>query len=164
MKLYIKKFPLGKGISFTHYIDILDEKNFSPFTLLIKRVPKTKKVLIEVVLTDVTTTWGMLGSGFVMGGVLFNEITIEYSERGSFILQASVASGNLLLSFFYIVSFAFFLFFILFELVINNLPLGNLVMMLLAFAVGLYPVICTYLRQIRFLDRIGSLGSEMDEK
>lgn len=160
MILYTKTFPLGKGVSFSHYLDILDEKNFSPFTLLIKRMPKTKKVLIEVVFTNIAAL-GVLSSSFVIGGVLFSEVTIEHSERRNFILQASIGMGNLLMSFFYIVLSTFFLLFILFETVINNMSWENVFIMLLILAVILYPLIFTYLREIKFLDRIGSLGSDI---
>lgn len=164
MILYTKTFPLGKGISFSHYIDILDKESFSPFTLLIKKIPRTKKVLVEVVLTNLAPIWGWLGSGYVAGGVLFNEITIEYSERRNFILQASIGKANLLWSIFYFVLSAFFLLFMLFGIVINSISLENVLIMLLIPAVILYPLMSNYLREIRFLDRIGSLGSDMDEK
>jgi hypothetical protein len=51
----------------------------------------------------------------------------------------------------------------LFEAVINK-SLENLLFMLAAFSVTLFPWISTYLREIKFLDRIGSLGSDIDEK
>jgi hypothetical protein len=161
MILYTKTFPLGKGISFARYINILDENSFPPFTLLIKKTPGTKKALIEVVLTAPPFIWS--SSGFIVRGVLFNEITIEYLERRSFILKASVGVGNLIMSFFYIVFSGFLLSFMLFEAVINK-SVENFLFMLVAFSVTLYPWISTYLREIKFLDRIGSLGSEMDEK
>jgi hypothetical protein len=161
MILYTKTFPLGKGISFSHYINILDEKNFPPFTLLITKIPKTKKVHIEIVFTNTAGLGIYLVGGFVGGQVLFNELTIEHSERGSFVLQASIGRWNLFLSLCYIVFSTFFLLFIFFAIVIFGMSLENVLFMLLIPAVTLYPLISTYLREIKFLDRIGSLGSDI---
>jgi hypothetical protein len=161
--LYKRTFVLKKGLSYSRYIKNLGEKIFSPYTLLIERVPKTQKVHIEVELTDFMAIWPW-GSPSAFGGVLFSKATIEFSGKRDFILQASIGISNLLMLFFYILLSSFFLLFIIFEAVARNMSLENVLILLLILAIILYPLIFTSLREIKFLNRIGFLGSDTREK
>ncbi len=161
MILYTKTFSLGKGMTFSRYIEILDKKNFSPYALLIERVPKTKNVHIEIVLADITALWRW-GNSIISGGLLFSDATIEHSGRRDFILQASIGIGNVLAFLFYILFSAIFLLFMIFEIIAKNISIAAIFFLLLIFV--LYPWISTYLREMQILDRIGSLASDRSEE
>jgi len=160
MILYRRTFPLKKGVSFSHYLEVLDHMNFSPYTLVIERIARTKEAYLETILTD----YGSLGwtnGGFVIGGVLFSKATIKYLGKGDFILEASIGTGNLLMLSFYALFSVFSLLVIFFITLTRNLPLENMFIVLFILFIILYPFISKYFNEIKFLDRIGSLGSDI---
>jgi hypothetical protein len=129
---------------------------------LIERVPFTEDVHVEIVLTDIMAL-GRFGSSGLFGEMLFNEATITYAGEKDFTLRASVGLGNLLLLSFYIVLSVFFLLSIISIIITRNMPLANIFFSLLP-AIVLYPMVSKYFREKKFLDRIGSIGSDTNGK
>ena len=161
MILYEKKFRLSNNVSFSHYIKSLDEMNFSPYTLLISEIPFTNDFRIEIEITNfITGYWGW--HNVFSGGILFNECIVKHSKGDKFFtLQGSIGTGNFLLVIFYIVIPLLFFCSILSMMFTKGTSIGNLFIAILVAAVLSGPAILTYIREKKFLDRIGSIGSEL---
>ncbi len=157
--LYKRTFPLKKGLTFTRYLEILDEQNFSPYTVIINKISRNKSNM-KIVITDYFTMMRLgWSSGGAVGDVLFSEAIIKKSGEKAFTIEASVGTGNLITIFFYAVLSIVFFVGILYIVVIKNLPLQNALVAPLILALVLYPLMSTYFRDRNLLNIIGSLGS-----
>jgi hypothetical protein len=163
MILYKEDFPLGKDVPFSRYIETLDEKNFSPYTLLIKELPGTENYHIEIILTDLLGLW-RIGSYFI-NGALFDDGIIQYSKgAGEFTLQASIGRGNLFSALLSLIPALFLLLFVFFMIFTKRMSLDNILVFLIIMIVILAPLISTYIRDRNLLKKIGSLALELNQE
>ena len=161
MILYEKKFRLGNGVSFLHYIKSLDELGFSPYTLLISEIPYTTDFHIEVVITYPVNLWGF--HNVFSGGVLLSENKVKHSMgEGFFTIQGAAGTMNFLICLFYI-ALPLFAFFMSLSSIFGGgtFSLGTLLFFIILSSLPLVPVITTYRREKKLLDRIGSIASEL---
>lgn len=160
MTLYERAFFLGKGLSFSRYIKKLDQESFPPYTLLINKIDDLDRCDIEIVMSDAT----MSANVMFMRGVLFNKCIIQcFKSDGSYTVSASVGFVNLVISLIcLIMSFLMFLFG-LFILITDDVP-GQALYPWAGTILFLVPLISTYRLQKRLLDKIGLLGSDINEE
>jgi hypothetical protein len=161
MILYEKKFQLNSGVSFSHYIKSLDEMGFSPYILLISDIPYTTNFHIEVVITYPINLWGF--HNVFSGGVLFSECTVKHSiGENFFTLQGAVGMANLFIGLFYIV-LSLFIIIMTFSSTSasGTFSPGAFIFFTILSFLPLLPVLSTYRREKRLLDRIGTVASEL---
>jgi hypothetical protein len=160
MILYERTFSLGKGLSFSRYIKNLDHESFPPYTLLISKTDDPDRCDIEIVMSDAT----MSANVMFMRGILFNKCIVQYfkSER-VYTISASAGSGNVIMSSVYVI-IAFLMFLLgFFILIIGEVP-GQAFYPWAFTVVFIGPLISTYRLQKGLLDKIGFLGSDINEE
>jgi hypothetical protein len=159
MILYKKKFQLGSGVLFSDYIRSLDKIHFPPYTLLIRKMPASKDLQMEIAFTSPINPWGRLSS--FDGQVLLKECTIKYLQgENSFVLQASTGTGNFLKALFFIGKVLFLLFMILSVMIFKDIY-GDIFIFIFIILLFSPPSPLAYFRERSLLDRIGSIASEL---
>lgn len=94
MILYKKVFPLGKGVSFSLYINTLRRKYFPNYVLTIDNISSTENYRVQIFFTAPLWRWGLANA--FLEGVLLKECTIQYSNGENHLtLEASPKTGNL---------------------------------------------------------------------
>jgi len=163
MVLYEKVFPLGKDISFLDYITLLRKKYFPNYVLTIDKIPSTENYQAQLFFTAPLWRWG-LANGF-LGGVLLNKCTIQYFKGAEFFtLQASPKTGNLFIASFYVISSVVLLIFAPFMMIDKDtFSSNNIFTLTIIAALFLAPPILIYLRDKKLLDKVGSLGKELEK-
>jgi hypothetical protein len=164
MILYKKVFPLSKGISFLDYITVLRKMYFPNFVLTIDKIPLTENFRARIFFTAPLWKWGF-ANGF-REGILLKECVIQSSkDERHFTLQASVIGWDLLIASFYIILpvllFIFFLFFTITNK--DTLSFNNLFYFVIFIVILSAPSTSTYLRDKKFLDKIGSIGTDLEK-
>ncbi|MEW6405419.1 MAG: hypothetical protein AB1649_26810 [Chloroflexota bacterium] len=161
MILYEKKFRLGDGIAFPYYIKTLDQMAFSPYTLRIHEIPDTQDFHIEIELTSPINAWGRM-SPFA-GWALLKECTVKYlQDENSFTLQASTGSGSFLKALVFLVKLFLLLLMILSAVIMKDTT-GELLAFVFIILLFSPPSVLMYIREIALLDRIGTIGSELQK-
>jgi hypothetical protein len=159
MILYEKKFRLGDGVSLSRYINALDSMNFPPYTLLIHKIPGTNDFRIEILITRPVNLWGGNKSSTIR--VLLNECTVkQLNEEEFFVLQASAETGNLLMALFFVLTLVA-LFLMILLTTTTKAEHRELFTFIFIIMLVLAPSRLTYFRERKFLDRIGSIASEL---
>ncbi len=163
MVLYKKDFLLGKGASFSSYIKAVEKKRFTNYYLRLEKIPSTENYRAEIVSTIPIWRWGW-DSSFIER-VLLKDCTILYSKgERYFTLQASPRTGNLFFaSFSVIFAFLSFVFGFIFMATSDSMSLNNILAFAIVVILGLAPPISIYLRDKKFLDKLGSLGTELEK-
>jgi hypothetical protein len=157
MYLYKKTFPLGKGMTFSDYIKALDEAAFTPFVLLINKIPSTQNYHIEITTAMLVALYGP----HPFSGFLFNECVIEYTEgQREFTLNASISLSNILLTIFYGLMALFIIGLAIWSAMTVGISTRGFFILMIVSAVILMPVRLAYLREIRMLKAIGSITME----
>ena len=164
MVLYKKIFPLGKDISFFQYITALRKAYFPNFVLTIDKMPPTENYQVLIFFTASLWRWG-LASSFFHDGVFLRKCVIQYfKDEGHVIFQASPTTRNLFIALFYVISAILFSVFVIFSIATNNsLSLNDIFGFVIVTIVMLAPLTLIYLRDKKLLDKIGSLGAELEK-
>ena len=163
MILYKKTFPLSKDISFFQYITALRKAYFPNFVITIDKMPPTENYLAQIFFTAPLWRWGLASS--FRDGVYLKKCTIQYfKDEGFIILQASPTTGNLFVALFYVISAILLFVFVLFTIDSNNIMSFNNIVTLAGITVlFLSPSILIYLRDKNLLDKVGSIGKELEK-
>src|SRR5687768_16921071 len=160
MILYKKSFPLGEGISFSGYIKALEKKRFPNYYLRIEKIPSTTNYHATMVFTVPNWEWGLRGP--FIDGVLLKDCTIQYSEgERHFTLQASPKAMNLFFASFQVIFSVFFV--VVFSIITikDTMSLNEMFIFAIAVIFFLTPSTSIYLQDKKFLDKVGSLGTEL---
>jgi len=163
MILYKKVFPLSKGISFLDYITVLRKMYFPNFVLTIDKIPLTENFRARIFFTAPLWKWGF-ANGF-REGILLKECVIQSSkDERHFTLQASVIGWDLIASFYIILPVLLFIFFLFFTITNKDtLSFNNLFYFVIFIVILSAPSTSTYLRDKKFLDKIGSIGTDLEK-
>jgi hypothetical protein len=163
MILYKKVFPLDEGISFSDYINALRKEHFPNFVLTIDRIPPTENYRAEIFFTAPLWKWGVANA--FPEGVLLRECIIQYpKEERYFTLQASPKTGNLVFVLFQsILALMFFVFGLLMAVTKDSMSLNDMFIFVIITILILAPSVSIYIRDANFLDKIGSLGTELEK-
>jgi hypothetical protein len=158
MILYERTFFLKKRLSFPHYMKILDQESFPPYTLLINKTDRPDRCEIGIMVND-----GIMSGRMFMGGVLFNKCKIQYfKSEGSYTLSATVGFVNVVMSSVYLIM-SFLMFLLGFFILITSESPGQALFPWACILVFLVPLISIYRLQKGLLDKIGFLGSDIKE-
>lgn len=163
MNLYKRTFFLKKGLSFSRYINNLDHESFPPYTLLINKIDRSDCCQIEIVMNDVVMLRRSPNVLFV-GGVLFSKCIVQhFKDEGSYTLSASVGFGNVLISSFCVLA-SFFMFLFGFFIIISGEDPVQVLFTWATILIFLTPFISIYRLEKGLLDKIGLLGSDINEE
>ncbi len=162
MVLYKKDFPLGKVISFFQYITALRKAYFPDFVLAIDKIPLTENYRVQIFFTAPLRPLGWYGS--YLERVLLKECTIQYSkDEGRFTLRASPTTGNLFVASFQVLSAILLFVFAIFMIATNSgMLLSDIFGFVIVIIVMLAPLTGIYLRDKKLLDKVGSIGKELE--
>ncbi len=162
MLIYKKRFSLGKGLSFSSYIQKLDEIHFSHYTLIIEKIPATENYRLEMVFIFPI---GQLGVVTFPGGTLINDCKIKYSNNeNEFTLLGSIGTSNLVWTLFLSLPAVLAVSSMLFITFTKGISLVLIIVFAIVAILSLTSVTSTYFREKKLLDRIGSLGMELENK
>jgi len=155
-------FPLHKDVSFFEYITALRKAYFPNFVIAIDKMPSTENYLAQIFFTAALWRWGLANS--FRNGVFLKKCTIQYfKDEGYVILQASPTTGNLFIALFYVMSAILFFVFLIFTIATNgSMWLNDIFGFAIAIIILLAPSTSVYLRDKKLLDKIGSLGAELE--
>jgi len=164
MVLYKKVFPLSTGISFFQYITALRKAYFPNFVLTIDKLPPTENYRGQIFFTAPLWRWGLANA--FLEGVLLKEFIIQYStDEAHFTIQASAKVVNLFFFAFYILSAILLFVFAIFMMATNRgMSLNNIFGFAIIMLLMLAPLVSIYLRDKKLLDKVGSLGREIEGK
>lgn len=163
MILYKKTFPLGNGISFFEYITALRKAYFPNYVITIDKIQSTENYRVQIFFTAPLWKWGWANA--FPNGVLLKESTIYYSkDEGYFTLQASVTGWTLLIASFYVISSILVFIFVLFTMIAKNtISFNNIFILVISVIVLSAPSIWIYLRDKKLLDKVGSIGTDLEK-
>jgi hypothetical protein len=163
MILYKKDFPLGEDVSFSSYIKALGKKHFPNYYLRIEKIPSTTNYHATMVFTVPNWEWGLRGP--FIDGILLKECTIEYSEgEKHFTIQASARTANLLVASAMVILAIFLFVLVLFMMATNDrVSLNDISILTIAIIFFLVPSTLIYIQDKNFLDKVGSLGTELEK-
>ncbi|HEX6271063.1 MAG TPA: hypothetical protein VFZ43_12565 [Anaerolineales bacterium] len=158
MILYKKVFPLGKGVSFSLYINTLRRKYFPHYVLTIDNISSTENYRVQIFFTAPLWRWGLANA--FLEGVLLKECTIQYSNGENHLtLEASPKTGNLFITSSYVITAILFFVFAIFMIATNGgMSFNNILGFVIIIIVFLAPLASTYLRGKKLLDKVGSIG------
>lgn len=125
--LYKKSFPLRKGLTFSRYMKILDEMDFSPYVFTIEEVPLFGYYLLDLIYFPLAVFPPF--SDFI----LLNKCTIRYSKDSqevSLEAGASLQPFFIFAGYFAMLIFTIFMIFIVFH--ISLVIIATLISILLA--------------------------------
>jgi hypothetical protein len=162
MVLYKKVFPLGKDVSFFDYITALRKKYFPNYVLTIDQIPSTENYQAQVFFTAPLWRWGL--ANVFPDGVLLNKCTIQhFKDEEHFSLQASPKTSNLFYAAFYVMTSVMTLIFALFVMIEKDaFSFNNSFALAIITILFLAPPVSIYLRDKKLLDKVGSLGTELE--
>ena len=162
MILYKKTFPLDKDVSFLDYITVLRKKYFPKYVVTIDKIPSTEDYQAQLFFTAPLWRWGLANA--FLDGVLLNKCKIQYfKDENVLTLEASPKTGNLFYASFYIMASVMMLTFALFMMLDKDtFSSNNILILALITILLLAPLISIYLRDKNLLDKIGSLGTEIE--
>lgn len=163
MVLYKKVFPLGKDVSFFQYITALRKAYFPNFVLTVDKIPATENYQAQLFFTAPLWRWGLANA--FLEGVLLKECTIQYSNgENYFTLEASPKTENLFFASFYVIAVILFFVFAIFMIATNvSMSLNIMFGFAIIIIIMLGPLTSIYLRDKKLLDKIGSLGTEIEK-
>jgi len=163
MVLYKKDFLLGKGVSFSSYIKAVEKKRFPNYYLRIEKIPSTTNYHATMVFTLRNWEWSLRGS--FIDGVLLKDCTIQHSEgEKHFTIQASARTANLFFASSMVICAIFLFVFGLIMMATNNsVSLNDISILTIVIIFMLVPSTSIYLQDKNFLDRVGSLGTEIEK-
>lgn len=157
--LYQKDFPLGEGVSFSGFINSLDEKYFTNYSVIIDKTSSKNKYRIELV-TNIPI-WQWTTDNVFIGKVLLSEGEILHSAGSQhFTILAWAKGWNLFNVLFYVVMAIFLLVVGLYAMIPQH-NITDLIPLLIIIVVMLAPATSVYLRDRDILNRIGSLGQQL---
>ena len=160
MILYKKDFPLGNDVSFLQYITALRKAYFPNFVVTIDKILSTENYQAQIFFTAPLWKWGLANA--FREGVLLKECTIYSNDEKHFTIQASAKTVNLFIASSYVIGAILLFIFALFMIVTKNtMSFNNITALMLVTIVILAPVISVYLRDKKFLDKVGSLETEI---
>jgi len=160
MILYKKAFPLGKDISFFHFMTALRKGYFPNFVLTIDKISATENYQAQLFFTTPSFwRWGFANA--FLDGVFLNKCTIQYLEDEEyFILQASPKRTNLYLASLYAIFAILFFVSAIFMIAINGgVSLNTIFGFAISIIIILAPLTLIYLRDKKFWDKVGSLAT-----
>ena len=162
MVLYKKVFPLGNDISFFQYITALRKAYFPNFVLTVDKIPSTENY--RILIFFIASFWRPGWRNGYFERVFLKECTIRYLEgERYFTLQAWPRIGNLLFALIQILFAVAFFGFMIFTIVANeSMPLNNILGFVFIIIFMLAPLIGTYLQDKKLLDKVGSIGKELE--
>jgi len=162
MVLYKKVFPLRKGVSFFEYITALRKAYFPNFVITIDKMPSTENYLAQIFFTAPLWRWGLANS--FRDGVFLKKCTIQYfKDEGYVILQASPTTGNLFIALFYGIGAILFFVFAIFTIATNgSMSLNDIFGFAIAIIIMSALSTSIYLRDKKLLDKVSSLGTELE--
>jgi len=163
MILYKKSFPLGEGISFFSYIKALEKKRFPNYYLRIEKILSTTNYHATIVFT--ASYWRSSWRNGYYERVFLKECTIQHSkDTGYFTLQASPKAGNLLFASLQILFPISYFVFEIFTIVTNGgISLNNIFGFAIVIIIMLAPLILIYLQDKNLLDKVGSIGKNLEK-
>jgi hypothetical protein len=163
MVLYKKVFPLGKGISFSDYMNAIKKKNFPNYVLTIDKIPSTENYRAQIFFTAPLWEWGLANA--LPEGVLLRECAIQYSKGDTyFTLHASAKLVNLFFASIYVLLAILMFSFAVFMIGTNgSMSLNNIFGFVIIIILMLAPPVLIYLRDKKLLDKVGSLGTELQK-
>jgi len=162
MILYKKVFPLGNDITFYQYITALRKEYFFNFVITVDNIPSTENYRAQIFF--VASDWHSGWRNGYYERVFLKECTIQYSigER-CFTLQASPKAGNLLFALLQILSAISIFIVAIFTIVTNSdISLNNLLGFTTFIIIMLAPLILIYLQDKNLLDKVGSIGKDLE--
>jgi hypothetical protein len=160
--LYQKDFPLGEGVSFLDFLKALDEKYYVNYGIVIDKTPTNDKCRFELVTHVPVLQWGW--ENMFAGKVLLSEGEILYSKKsGHFTIRAWSKGWNTVNAFLYAIMPLFLLPFGLY-MTISRGHIGDAILLIIILLLFASPVISIYLRDRDILNRIGSLGTTLENK
>ena len=162
MVLYKKVFLLGKDVSFLDYITALRKKYFTNYVLTIDQIPSTENYQAQVFFTAPLWLWGF--ANVFPDGVLLHKCTIQhFKDEEHFSLQASPKPINLCIAAFYVmVSVTTLIFALSVMIEKDTVSFNNSVMLAIITIAMLAPPVSIYFRDKKLLDKVGSLGTELE--
>ena len=147
--LYRDRFSLGGYSCLSSFLDALDQENFLPYVLLIKRTSQTNvyHLEFEYVYNPLVDRPPMAGWNFI------NESTLRYFEdKGEVSLEATISTGWLL---FYLLSWG-----VLIALMLYYFMVTGKMLALLGIVIFTAPLLLLYKRDLHLYKRIRSLANE----
>ena len=163
MVLYRKVFPLGKGVSFVHYINSLEKANFPNCAFVIEKIEDREHYRAEVVWT--ASLFQRRGPrSFFFGGILLSECEIFYSKgERNFTLQASPSLGNQIMISLFIFIAALFWGIALYSFFADSGIYHNQSLLIVGvMALFLFEPTSVYLQDRKLLGKIGSIAMQIE--
>ena len=163
MILYKRSFPLGKGVSFSSYIKAVEKKRFPHYYMRLEKILSTTNYHATIIFT--ASYWRSGWRNGYYERILLKECTIQHSkDEGYFTLQASSKVGNLLFASLQILFTIAFFGFMIFTIVANGgMSLNNIFGFAIVTIFMLAPLILTYIQDKNLLDKVGSLGIQLEK-
>ena len=125
--LYKKSFPLPKGLTFSRYMEILDEMDFSPYVFIIEEVPLFGYYLLDLIYFPLAVFPPF--SDFI----LLNKCTIRYSKDNQEVsLEAGASLQPIFIFALYFAMLILTIFMIFIEFHISFVIIAILISILLA--------------------------------
>ncbi|MFZ5902969.1 MAG: hypothetical protein ACOYZ8_05410 [Chloroflexota bacterium] len=162
MLLYKKQFPLGEGISFSRFIHELGEKAFPPYVLVVEKIPGKTKHELRPIFMYHPGQWGLF---LFPGGMFLNNCEIQSSRSGKEITLSGSSTGwSLFMALFYAVFSLSFLLLAIFAVITKGIPASDFLSMLIVAIFVILPVLETFIREKKLLDKIGLFGREINKE
>lgn len=163
MILYKRSFPLGEGVSFSSYIKAVEKKRFPHYYLRLEKIPSTTNYHATIIFTASYWRSGWRNSYYER--VFLKECTIEYSEdERYFTFQGSTKMGNLLFASVQVLFAISFFVFMIFTIVTNGgISLNNIFGFTIVIIFMLAPLVLIYLQDKNLLDKVGSIGKNLEK-